>query len=99
MVRDTASKESIRCWSVAREKLPSNRKRTNQCVRFMTVGKEAAAKAESGSFAKALRRRRAEHGSYLPIMPSGASGSRGTGAPAPCPTFGTLYEPEQKSTS
>ena len=39
MVRDTASKESIRCWSVAREKLPSNRKRTNQCVRFMTVGK------------------------------------------------------------
>ena len=36
MVRDTASKESIRCWSVAREKLPSNRKRTNQCVRFMT---------------------------------------------------------------
>ncbi|GEM_PF-3287456 len=60
---------------------------------------EAAAKAESGSFAKALRRRRAEHGSYLPIMPSGASGSRGTGAPAPCPTFGTLYEPEQKSTS
>lgn len=49
---------------------------------------EAAAKAESG-----------EHGSYLPIMPSGASGSRGTGAPAPCPTFGTLYEPEQKSTS